>query len=489
MAAHVLAGEASPLWLAVYLPDLPLEGLVGEAAGAGPVAVVEDPGARRRVLVCNAEARAGGVHPGMSLVAAWALLPALRPVERDRGAEARALARVAAWAGQFTPAVSLLPDQGLVLEVGGSLALFGGPDALWERVRQGLSDLGLRAALAAAPTALGAWWLARAGGRVRVRDQQALADRLGRLPLACADLPADQRVRLAGMGVLTLGDLMRLPRDGLARRLGGEVVESLDRALGRAPDPRRPYVPPRAFRGRLVLPAGVTEAGALRFPLHRLVLELVGHLRAVGGGVERVTVTLEHPRAPATRLTVGLAGPSRDGRHLQALLGERLARVALPAPVEGVALEAGRIVDLAAASLDLFAGADPWREDWRELVDRLRARLGEAVVQGLATVADHRPERAWRRAPAGAADPGGEIGPRPLWLLDPPSPLATRDAHPCWGGPLTLRAGPERIEGGWWDGEDVARDYYVAENPAGERCWVFQERRSGRRWFLQGIFS
>jgi protein ImuB len=490
MSGRPTAEGPGLLWLAVYLPDLAVEVLVRGGLREELVAVVEGRGSRRRVSACGEAVRARGIHPGMTLAAACALVPTLRALERDPRAEARALARLAAWAGQFSSRLSLVPTRGLLLEVGGSLGLFGGLDEIGARVRRGLADLGYRGVLAAAPTPLGAWLLARGGGGEAVRDRACLGERLGRLPLAVAELPAEQCARLQGLGLRSLGDLLRLPRSGLARRLGGGVVDLLDRALGRAPDPREPYRPPRAFAARLALPVGVAEVEALLFPLRRLILELVGHLRALGGGVERVVIGLEHPRSPATRLTVGLAGPSRDERHLQTLVREHLQRVSLPAVVEAVALEARRIVDLDGRSLDLFAGAAPTGEGWGQLIDRLQARLGEEAVRGLAPVADHRPERAWRFTSAGAtAGVGVAAARRPLWLLDPPRALAVRNDRPWWGGVLTLREGPERIEGGWWDGADVSRDYYVAENPAGERCWIFQARDTERRWFLHGVFG
>ena len=46
----------------------------------------------------------------------------------------------------------------------------------------------------------------------------------------------------------------------------------------------------------------------------------------------------------------------------------------------------------------------------------------------------------------------------------------------------------ERIEGGWWDGGEVGRDYFVARSQQGERLWVFRELGGRRRWFLQGWF-
>ena len=48
--------------------------------------------------------------------------------------------------------------------------------------------------------------------------------------------------------------------------------------------------------------------------------------------------------------------------------------------------------------------------------------------------------------------------------------------------------GPERIETGWWRGDDVRRDYYVVTTPAGSRFWLFRRRNDGR-WFLHGCFD
>ena len=73
---------------------------------------------------------------------------------------------------------------------------------------------------------------------------------------------------------------------------------------------------------------------------------------------------------------------------------------------------------------------------------------------------------------------------RPVWLLDQP--------ESCTVDRLVLEEGPECIESGWWDGHDVARDYYVARNPQGARLWVFRNRRgtiAGANWFLHGWFA
>jgi protein ImuB len=78
---------------------------------------------------------------------------------------------------------------------------------------------------------------------------------------------------------------------------------------------------------------------------------------------------------------------------------------------------------------------------------------------------------------------------RPLWLLSVPRLLSQRDGLPRRRGPLRLVGEAERIETGWWDGGEIARDYYAAVDVRGARLWVFRERESPHRWFLHGMFG
>jgi protein ImuB len=293
------------------------------------------------------------------------------------------------------------------------------------------------------------------------------------------------------MGVRRFGECLRLPRAGLARRLGRELVNDLDRALGRLPDPRPPYTPPPRFRAGLPLPAEVEDTGALLFAAHRLVLGLAGYLSGRGAGVVSLTLGLGHDHRPATPVRLALAAPNRDADHLMMLLRERLAAVSLPAPVTGLVLDSDEIASLAPTSRALFPGAQADPGHAQALLERLRARLGPEAVRGLRSVAEHRPELAWAYTRGAAPVPTVPLPPRlrPPWLLAVPRPLAARDGRPCLDGPLALENGPERIESGWWDGHDVARDYFIARDASGACFWIFHELREPARWFLHGIFA
>jgi protein ImuB len=163
-------------------------------------------------------------------------------------------------------------------------------------------------------------------------------------------------------------------------------------------------------------------------------------------------------------------------------------------------LVSGPLQPLSAVSLDVLAPAGSGvggRDTAPQLVERLRARLGETAVYGICPVAEHRPEVAWQRVQALRLEgmlpgKGGPLEidsgmPRPVWLLEEPVRLNASEVRQLRQGEASLE-GPERIESGWWDGKGVARDYYVARQRGGARLWVFQERRS-KRWYLHGVFA
>ena len=480
-----------------------------------------------RIVSANAGARDAGIRPGQPVSASLALAPDLVLRERDPDAEFAALEAVAAWATQFTPAVALAPPDAVLAEIGGSLRLFGGLSPLTARLSRGVRDLGYAARFALAPTSAAALLFARVepadGNRLSgsvagkpggshqkmpvpertvapASNPHAWLDALLPLPLSLTEADPDAVATLAAAGVTTFGQACALPRAALARRVGADFVALLDRVRGLVPDLRPPFVPPPRYAGRIDLPAPVESAEALTFAVNRLVQELGGWLRGRGLGVVEMSLDLAHERyigvktgVPATTVSFALAAPSREPAHLVAVLRERLARVALPAPVETITLASTATAPLAGRNLGWLPGDDAAATV--PLLDRLRARLGEGAVTLVAPHAEHRPERAWRSASANAMRPTGAVGPasaghapRPVWLLAEPEPLG----HLLEAQPWVLRDGPERIESGWWDGADVRRDYFVAENPRGEMVWIYRDHRYGiddGEWFLHGVFA
>jgi protein ImuB len=473
------------LWLCIHLPRLSAEVISRGGSVREPFAVVAGKGTRQAVAAASPEAEASGIRPGMTLGAANALVPGLFVFQRDEAAEAAALGRIAAWACRFTPVVSLAPPREALLEVAGSARLFGGLEHLMRQAGEGLRAIGYTAFLAMAPTPLGAALLARIRPGTQVTGTAELGRELASVPLEALELPPETRNALEGLGVRRFGDCLALPRAGLSGRFGDALPRCLDQALGALPDPRERFALPPRFDGHLELHAEVSGGEQLLFAAHRLLLELSGYLEAVGGGAAELRLTLFHRERRNTSIVVGLASPGREPARLLALLRERLAGTRIPEAVLAVGLSVEEIVPVTPANGEFWREpAQERAESWNRLLERLRARLGEDAVRGLAPVADHRPERAFLLTDPRRRDerePSLRFGPRPLWLLPLPVPLEREG--------LTLLAGPERIETGWWDGGDVRRDYFVAEDPGGGRLWVFRTREGMRRWYLHGIFG
>jgi len=479
------------LWLALHFPALALDVHTRGARALLPIVVVSSPGNNAAVLACNRSAHHRGVRSGMPLAAAYALSSELVVTARDVAAERAALERVAAWALQFTPTVSIARPAEVLLEVDGSLVLFGGLNRLCARLENGLAELGYSFVLACSPTPLAAQLFARAGLPARIRHHDALRAGLGQLSVDTFGLPHESDILLRAIGAHTFDDCLRLPRDGAARRLGQVFLDTLDRALGHIPDPRPKFVPPADFVSALVLPAPVHEAGQLLFAARRLLAELCGFLSATGNGAQRLGFALAHEDRAATRFTLDLAVATRDLEHLVSVLRERLERLILPRPATAITLKSELLLPAPSRNLSLLPDGREHAEAVGRLIERLRARLSAGAVKGLDITTDYRPEHAWR-----ICEPGNghdlqntPLPARPLWLLASPQLLREVEAMPQYQGALALLAGPERIESGWWDGGDVARDYFIARNPAHALLWVYRERRHDGGWYLHGFFA
>ena len=450
------------------------------------------------VACANEAAIEAGVREGQAVAAARALAGELRVLERNPAAEREALESIAAWATQFTP-MACVEAQGVVLEVASSLRLFGGHARLTAAIRKGVRELGYQASLGVAPTPLAARLFARAEARGRaVRGCIELAElgsRAAELPLFLLDWPPEVLARLTDLGLLRLRDVAAIPAEGLARRFGPQVALDLERLFGRVADPRLPYRPPERFRSRIELPADVEGVEALLFPLKRLLVQLEGSLRGRGAGVQRLVLRLEHGRNASTRLDLDFASPERESDFILGIAREKLGRLTLPAATCALDLRGDALLPYTPRLGTWLPGAREQAIGRERLLERLAARLGKGKVFGLALANDYRPEKDWKAVENWATKPRhpsegrGPISPRPTWLLPRPHKLVSRDGQPTLQGDLELRAGPERIEAGWWDGEEARRDYFVAANPRGETFWIYREHRDPSAWYLHGVFA
>ncbi len=446
----------------------------------------------------------------------------------------------------YTPRVALL-DEAVLMDVTGSLRLFGGLARLMALLNQQLSTFFESNRLPAqVKRAQGATSLI-ALGRLRAMES-ATEKSVGRV----ADLPmhtlSAARLHLGVLertGCRSWDDLLRLPRDGVARRFGAPLLEALDRARGSVPDNYDWLTLPEQFDEKIELDALVINAPALMAGAEKLLVNLQAWLLGRQSGLSALKLIwhLDKRRdvPPTGELEIRTANPAQDLRHVARLVSEHLAQQQLPAPVHSLSLQSlvtEKLTDSAAATGSLLMEARKQGDSAVELIERLSARLGNANVLAWQPLADHRPEQMQRWVSARSVMPaaiksvascarfhwaGGQkhIQKRPggapidhsitrtealypTWLLPEPIHLATFGNSPVNQGKLQRLAGPQRLEATGWlmkngdaDKPPAIRDYFIYRNQQGALLWIYNERLAVapaaasplRAWYLHGFFA
>ncbi|SFV02377.1 protein ImuB [Polaromonas sp. YR568] len=439
---------------------------------------------------------------------------------------------VASMALGFTPRVAVV-DEAVLMDVTGSLRLFGGLARLMQLLEQRVNQFfESNQAVAQIGRAQGATSLI-ALGRLRLQEGPAgtAKKRVADLPMHTLSAARPHLGVLERIGCRNWDDLLRLPRDGMARRFGAELLEALDRARGSAPDDYEWLLLPEHFEEKLELNALVTHAPALMAGVERLLVKLHAWLLGRQSGLCALKIIWHlDPRRdvpPTGELEIRTAQPAQDLRHVARLIAEHLAQQKLPAPVHSLSLQSlatELLADSAAATGSLLMEARQQGDSAVELVERLSARLGDAQVQAWQPCADHRPEHmqrwvnarsaiksivAYAHLQRAAGRKNSKKGLKkgiesqlnspafakaddlyPSWLLPEPLRLATEGHRPVYQGKLTRMAGPQRLEAtGWLAPSEGAhqmhaerqtpptmRDYYIYRSEQGSLLWIYSVR-------------
>jgi len=472
------------LWLCLRLPELAVQCLPQQRPL--PAAAVE----QQRLHSVNAQAAMLGLEPGMDLAGARTLAGdrTVQLLARDPGAEAEALEGLCCWAYGVTPHLYPFRGNSLMLEISGSLRLFGGFEAILRHCRRGVASRGYSVEVAAAQTPLAAWILSHTEAD-RTAIDTPLIERLTPLPTRLAS-PLDEHFSaLERSGLRSLGAILDLPPATLARRCGRDFQALLQQLRGERVEPPVSFDPPSCFRDTYPLGYPARNHDELGPALEHLLESLEHYLRQrqletqcllwVFTGLNGYRETLE------VRTSEGRA-PRGIWYRLTRL---RLERQPFREEVETVQLRVTELRSAEPESGNLFRHSSGSSSPG-QLVDLLSNRLGSRAVSSLRCRDGNLPEDS-----SVTVAPDGQVTPlqppaaqRPFWLLSTPEALSARDDRlSFWGSPLTLVYGPERIEDNWWR-DGTSRDYFVARNEQGQRFWVYHERRQ-QRWFLHGLFA
>jgi protein ImuB len=462
------------------------------------------------ITVCSVKAERSGLHIGQPLAEAKALLPQAVYLPADVAADRDALCQLAIEFQCFSPLVGLeesADPESLLSEVTGCTHLWDGEERFLQSVRSYWRGRGYHIHVALAGSLGAAWALAHTTSLSLVpagHEVQALSG----LPIATLRLPLSALERLEALGLSTIGEILRLPRETLASRFGVILPVRVDQALGLLPETficerlKEPLTTRRDWE------VPIEDRFAIDLVCRQLLRELLSMAGLDRMGLLELEGEIQTETGPL-KIEIRLVEPTCDERHLSQLVELQLERRTWTGGVVAVRWVALRLGRLEQAQGCWF-GDDLESNTSRELntlIERLSSRLEAKSVLRVELVPDAQPEHAVRLVPWMSAErprtdgftlPLEQFRGRPLRLIFRPLPIDVSSIVPdgppirmTWNRQdfLVIRAwGPERIATGWWRAHDVERDYYRVEWEDGTQVWVYRDQRN-ERWYLHGFFD
>ncbi|CDT84575.1 putative Nucleotidyltransferase/DNA polymerase involved in DNA repair [Vibrio coralliirubri] len=488
------------LWLYLHFPSLQLDTLFNsnelgssENSLEQPIIIVDEKD--HRVLQANPTALQSGISLGMGLGSAAALSHNLHVHPYSIELEKSKLKEIAQWAYLVTSDMALLPPNGLLIKASNMLSLYDGLDNYWHELKSHLETLNIQFSFATGYSPLAAILLGKQAINQVTNNVEQMKALVNQQALNSSELPTKQVERLNRVGINTVEDLLKLPLQEVARRFDIDLVNYVGRLNGQFKHPIDFYHPPENFQQYLELLFDIENILFIEKPLLILLNQLECFLKLRDRVAFELTLTLhlrdkdDHPVSFYSAQGDYLAEKWANLTHLT------LESLKLTAPVQGLTLSLVRHGEPQMAYHDLFDG-NTGTLAALDLLSLLQAKLGQACIQTPKIQHDPRPEKAnqyslptlskslaKRQAPSGSEQQTTALSVvqqrlRPSILL--PEPEALTES-------VTLSQGPERIVSGWWDGEKIIRDYFIAHSENGRWLWIF--RTPDKQWFLHGLFS
>ena len=463
-------------WLYLHFSSLQLDASFSEHIKT-PLAIVDSK--RFKVVQCNTAAQSQGIEIGMGLGSASTLCSQLQVHPYNIDIEHKALLNAAQWLYMVTSDISLFPPQGLLLKVTDMLSLYAGLDNYWQHVNQHMQSLNLTYSYSTGFSPISAILLSQSSAKLMTLDKETMVDTLHKLPISIAQLAPKDIERLQRIGVTSFKDLLTIPIQELARRFHIELVNYVGKLTGQFKHPIEFYHPPKQFECYQELLFEIETLQRLDKPLGKLLIKLESYLRLRNQVGYELELLLHHRDKKDTSVSFHSAEGDYLSSRWLSLSYLTLESVKLDAPVQALTLRLVRYDDLESTSKDLFCGLQG-QQTPLELIGFLQAKLGRDKVSKVTHQHDPRPENAIvlcdPAKPVPFITSSNKL--RPSFILTTPEPLKDE---------VALLQGPERLMTGWWDGNDIIRDYFIARSQQGRWLWIF--RNQNKQWFLHGLFS
>lgn len=326
-------------------------------------------------------------------------------------------------------------------------------------------------------------------------------------PLSVLD-PDEQLARLLdGLGVHTCGALAALDAESIEGRLGAAGVRLWE--LARAVDRRWLFrAPVRELPSASLdwVEYGLKDPERLLFVINALAGTVCQALVSRGARARDMALVFALGNRLQRVETIRSSRPSAEQKRWMRLVREALGKLTLPDAVTGVTLRVESAIGNDAAQGDLFDRGFASASAVEHAVLELTDEQGDVVVAAKNSAHPLLEQRTTWVPDLARGTKYEALGTRPeargepslsLQLLSSPKIVSVatepRRDHDVpvryledaeWHDLIEV-AGPDRVEGGEWNGA-YARDYFRCVREDGMMVWLFKGASESSDWFLQG---
>lgn len=485
-------------WLVIRKPELKTVPFVFALPDRGRVTIT----------AVSETAAAGGIAVGMRAADAKAICQGLQVMDDKPERAAKLLKGLGEWCIRYSPIVAADVPDGLVLDITGCTHLWGTEQDYLNDLVSRLKTKGYHVRAAIADTIGAAWAVSRYGkDQITVVSCNTHAQAL--LPLPPVALRLKQKVlqRLKKLGFYQIKSFVHMPRSVLRRRFGETFLLRLSQALGQEDETFKPIKIAVPFEERLPCLEPIRTKAGIEIAISNLLESICQRLAKEGKGLRTARLTYYRIDGKVEQVEIGTNKASHSIEHLFKLFELKISSIEPALGIELFILEAPLVEDTDQVQ-ETFWAESPGLDDQNltELLDRLAGKLGAGSIHRYLPDKHYWPERTIKNETSLQIKPAiswKTSKPRPVQLLPRPEPVFVAAPIPDYP-PIVFRYkdkvhqikkadGPERIEREWWLDEGEHRDYYIVEDEAGQRFWIFRSGHylagQSHQWFLHGFFA
>lgn len=485
------------LWCYVYIENFSLQIMSGDGYRKRPSVLYEYINGETIITQLNSNAIKKGLSISMALSMTHGL--SIDSYSRDKMKEQKIKKRFFKDLNNFSPIVINESTDGILVEIGGSIRLFGGREKTLSLIRERFIEYGYSIKTVVAPTPRAASIIAKSGLETNVWDINNLNATISMINLNYLGLQKKDMKKFLDLGVKTLGDVYRLPRVGILERFSPDVLKLIDQLYGRVVDLSESRVVSDFFTK--LIEVDLTNNMASFENCIRLVLYDLNIFLKKRTAKTKSLKWFFFSKKSLQKVHVKLNSGTSDPEFLFNETKNKIRGVFFNVIPDKVGLYVDDVRHYLFQTKDLFLSKDKQAsKNSGKYINDIIQNYGSNIAYQIFTKPSCVPERtfdiydsgygAYKNTSSRKSSFGVEGKKyRPTWLLQNPKRLTAKNGRVEFEGSLKIISERERLVSGWWDGGEVARDYFIAKNDDHRLFWIFKDLKNDKKWYLHGIFD